>query len=296
MELPYLAYFHLNEEPFSTSPNPRFLFVSTLHSTALQKTRYVVAARKGLACVFGPTGTGKTTLARLLYQRFVEEDGFVGGLLTNPNYPTPYQLLRTITQELRVPATHKSFKGMLDLLKRHLYQLAIEEGRVVALIIDEAQTLHFPLMEFLRQLLNYETNDQKILQLVLFAQDELRSKLARAPNLQNRVVMSSTLENLTLDDTEAMLRFRWQVAGGQEFPLSPDAIRSIYDYSQGVPRSQVIIADNALLAATLQRRRTIDRELIDNVVADRGLSDMVPAATDAPRQSQRKVAAGGTPR
>ena len=127
----------------------------------------------------------------------------------------------------------------------------------------------------LRQIVNYESNDQKFMQVVLFAQEEFRSTLRRAHNLENRVVMSSTLENLSLADTQALLRFRWQVAGGAEFPFADDAIQAIYEATQGVPRSEVILADNALLAAALRKADVIDPDLVWQVVRDRGLDDMV---------------------
>lgn len=226
MELPYLKYFGLKEEPFSTVPSPRYFFLTSVHSTALEKTAYVVGAKKGLSVVFGDTGTGKSSLARLLHQKFLDA-GFVSSLLVNPNYPTPNSLLRTIAQELGTPQTSKSFKGMLDLLKEHLFNRAMVDGQTVVLIIDEAQTLRPPLLELLRQLMNYETNEMKLLQLVLFAQEELRNTLAkpRLANVRSRIVMASTLEPLSLDELQAMVKFRWEVAsGGQPHPFEPKAI------------------------------------------------------------------------
>jgi general secretion pathway protein A len=118
MESAYLAYFNLKEEPFATVPSPRYFFLTTTHSTALEKTAYVVGAKKGLAAVFGDTGTGKSSLARLLHQKFLDS-GFLSILLTNPSYPTPNSLLRTIAQEFNTPKTDKSFKGMLDIFKAY---------------------------------------------------------------------------------------------------------------------------------------------------------------------------------
>src|SRR5438094_10657997 len=112
MELPYLKYYGLVEEPFSTVPSPRYVFLTEMHSTDLEKTSYVVGAKKGLAAVIGDTGTGKSSLARLLHQKFLD-NGFVSVLLTNPNYPTPNSLLRTIAQEFGTPKTVNSYKGML---------------------------------------------------------------------------------------------------------------------------------------------------------------------------------------
>src|SRR5712691_4403211 len=102
MDLPYLAYFNLTEEPFSTVPSPRYFFLTTTHATALEKTAFVVGAKKGLATVFGDTGTGKSSLARLLHQKFLD-NGFISTLLTNPNFPTPFSLLRQIAQEFGTP-------------------------------------------------------------------------------------------------------------------------------------------------------------------------------------------------
>src|SRR5919202_988639 len=127
MELKYLQFFGLKEEPFSTVPSPRYLFLTNVHATALEKTLYVVGAKKGLAAVFGDTGTGKSSLARLLHQKFLDQ-GFVSVLLTNPSYPTPNALLRTIAQEFGTPRTANSFKGMLDLFKAFLIDQALDQG------------------------------------------------------------------------------------------------------------------------------------------------------------------------
>src|ERR687888_1435568 len=167
MELPYLKFHGLKEEPFSTVPSPRYVFLTDVHSTALEKTSYVVGAKKGLAAVFGDTGTGKSSLARLLHQKFLDQ-GFVSVLLTNPNYPTQNSLLRTIAQEFGTPRMDRSFKGMLDVFKQFLIEQALQQGRTVVLIIDEAQTMGFPQLELLRQLMNLETNETKLLQVVLF--------------------------------------------------------------------------------------------------------------------------------
>src|ERR1700730_9084551 len=113
MGMPYLTHFGLKEEPFSIVPSPRYFFLTPVHSTALEKTAYVVGAKKGLAVVFGDTGTGKSSLARPLHQKFLDS-GLLSSLLINPNYPTPFSLLRTIAQELGTPGTSRSFKGTLD--------------------------------------------------------------------------------------------------------------------------------------------------------------------------------------
>src|SRR5215208_257089 len=193
MDLPYLTYFKLKEEPFSMVPSPRYFFLTTTHATALEKTAFVVGAKKGIAAVFGDTGTGKSSLARLLHQKFLD-NAFVSVLITNPSYPTANSFLRTIAQEFDTGRTDKSFKGMLDILKSYLYDQGVGQAKTTVLIIDEAQTLKPPLIEMLRQLANFETNDSKLLQLVLFAQEELRNTLAKPKlrNFRSRIVMAST--------------------------------------------------------------------------------------------------------
>jgi general secretion pathway protein A len=271
MVVPYLSYFNLKEEPFTTTANPRFFYQSPIHSIALGKTEFTVDAKKGLTIVFGDTGYGKSTLARLLHGKF-KDKGYISVLLTNPNYPTTNSLLRTIIQEFQLPKTSKAFKENLDIFKAYLYQQAVANNKTVVLIIDEAQTLRIPLLELLRQIINYETNDMKLLQLVLFSQEQLRTKLAHplARNFRSRIAMASTLEAMGLKEHAEMIDFRWRVASGnQHHPFTADALEAVYLYSKGMPREACIIADNALLAAYLAEKKTVDKQTVDSAYTDR---------------------------
>ena len=271
MEIPYLAYFNLKEEPFSTVPSPRYLFLTPVHATALSKTEFVVETKKGLAVIFGDTGTGKSSLARLLHQKFLDR-GLRSALITNPSYPGPYSLLRTIAQEFGLPRLARSYKDLLDLFKGFLFDEAVKKKKNIVLMIDEAQTLRLPLIELLRQLINYETNQEKLLQLVLFAQEELRGKLAhpRARNFRSRIVMASTLDRLGSRDVAQMLDFRWRVAsGGEEHPFEPAAVQAIYEYAQGTPREANILADNSLLLAYLRRQKRVARDIVELAAKER---------------------------
>jgi general secretion pathway protein A len=153
-----------------------------------------------------------------------------------------------------------------------LFAQAVDAGKTVVLIIDEAQTLKPPLIELLRQLINYETNDMKLLQLVLFAQEELRETLTRKKlrNFRSRIAMASTLEKLSLDELKAMIKFRWEVAsGGGQHPFTEEAIATIFQYSEGMPREANILADNALLLAFFNQQKQIAKEVVQQVVTDR---------------------------
>lgn len=302
MDIPYLGFFNLLEAPYSTSPNPRFLYISPAHNGALQKTKWIISAKEGLALCFGKPGTGKTTLARELAQHLEDDPAISYVFITNPNYPTPNQLLRAIVTEFKVGQTARSYLELLDIFKRFLITEAVEQQKTLVLMIDEANTLKPPMLEMIRQIMNYESNDQKFIQIVLFAQEEFRTRLyqARYRNIVSRVAMSSTLDNLSLSETHAMLRHRWTVAGGQHFPFTEEAVNQIYAHSQGIPRTQVILAGNALLAAYLSQQQRIEAELVTQVILDRGLPDTLPESPavikkkldGSLRSVQRKVAHG----
>lgn len=288
MDIPYLEFFGLLEAPYSTSPNPRFLYISPTHNVALQKTKWTITAKEGLALCFGKPGTGKTTLAREMAQLLEDDPTISYVFITNPNYPTPNQLLRAIVTEFKVGQTARSYLELLDILKRFLITEAVEQQKTLVLIIDEANTLKPPMLEMIRQIMNYESNDQKFIQIVLFAQEEFRTRLyhPRYRNIVSRVAMSSTLENLSLSETHAMLRHRWMIAGGQDFPFTDEAVNQIYAHSHGIPRTQVILAGNAVLAAYLSGTKRIETDLVTQVILDRGLPDTAP---ESPASIKKKL-------
>ncbi len=229
---------------------------------------------------FGRVGTGKPTLARELAARLQDMPDVSYMFIANPNFPTPNQLLRAIIQEFEVPQTSKNYLELLTIFKNFLADQTLTHKKTLVLLIDEAQSLKPPLLEMLRQLMNFESNDQKFLQIVLFAQEEFRTRLAhhRYRNLVNRTAMASTIETLSPTETTAMLKHRWWIAanGKDTFPFTPEAVERIFTYSKGIPRTQVILAQNALLGAYLLGLKTIDAKVAHASVIPHNLASTIP--------------------
>jgi type II secretory pathway predicted ATPase ExeA len=192
-------------------------------------------------------------------------------MLTNPSFPTPFALLKKIVAEFEVPPAY-SYGETLDRFKNYLFEYGRNPDLPIVLIIDEAQALRFPLLELLRQIMNYETNEAKLLQLVLFGEDALRGKLShtRMASFRSRIAMASGLSPLTSDEVAQMLTFRWNVAsGGQPHPFDDDAVALLGEAANGNPREVNILADNSLLLSFLSRKSSVDREPVEQAVADR---------------------------
>lgn len=273
----FQKHFQLLDNPYHPTPSTRYLYISPTHNIALEKTKWAVTTRNGLSICFGKTGTGKTTVARELLARLGDLPGITYVYIANPEYSTPNRMLRAIVKEFQVPETSKNYMELLNIFKDFLIKEAVDQKKTLVLLIDEAQKLKAPLIEMLRVLMNYETNDEKLLQIVLFAQEEFRGRLVhpRYENFVNRVVISASIETLTLDETAAMLKHRWWIAsnGRDNFPFAQDAIDKIYLYSKGIPRTQIVIAQNALVSASLYGRTAIHVDLIDEVTRNRNLPD-----------------------
>jgi general secretion pathway protein A len=260
----FLEHFQLREPPFSISPDPRFVFLSERHRDALAHLLYGVGqgSSGGFVCVTGEVGTGKTTLCRLLLEQLPPNTRVA--LILNPML-SPIELLEAIGKELHIPLRGKQGhqKRLIDALNIYLLQ-AYAEGLRVVLIIDEAQNLSAEALEQVRLLTNLETNTQKLLQIILLGQPELRDLLARRDlrQLSQRITARFHLTPLTEIETQQYLRHRFAIAGGPQFPFSADAMHALFKYSKGIPRLLNIIADRALLAAYVHENKIVDKKLV----------------------------------
>ena len=265
----YLQYFGLTEPPFSITPDPAFVYLSAAHRDALAHLMYGVGqgGSGGFVQLTGEVGTGKTTLCRCLLEQ-VPEDCRVA-LVLNP-LMTPQELLATICEELGidVSAISGSNKAMVDALNVCLLEHHAQ-GRRVVVVIDEAQNLSPEALEQVRLLTNLETSKDKLLQMVLLGQPELRQLLQRQNlrQLAQRITARYHLAPLNFEETSAYVRHRMKVAGAARSPFRRSALRALYQRSGGVPRLINIIADRALAAAYAREAAQVTAGMV-NAAAD----------------------------
>lgn len=244
----YTAYFGLHEKPFTIAPDPRYLYMSAQHQEALAHLLYGLQCDGGFVLLTGEVGTGKTTVCRRLLSQIPEQADIA--VIFNPKL-TVLELLEAICDELHIqrPA-NASLKGLIDQLNSRLLETNAA-GRKTILIIDEAQNLSAEVLEQLRLLTNLETDDRKLLQIVLLGQPELRTILARTEmrQLAQRVTARFHLGPLNSQEVRTYIRHRLEVAGCDRPIFAPAALRTIYRCSRGVPRLINLICDRALLGA-----------------------------------------------
>ena len=267
----YEEWYGFTEKPFNLTPDPKFLYLSQRHAEAFAHLEFGRRERGGFILITGEVGTGKTTLARYFLGRLPENTATAVVL-----YPvlTAAELLRSTLLDLHVPANGQSLKELVDALHRFLLE-ARQQGRDVVLLIDEAQDLSPEVIEQIRLISNLETDTEKLIQIVLMGQSELRDLLARRElrPLAQRVTARYHLDPLSQAETEEYVRHRLTVAGGAgKVTLTPGALRTLHRLSSGIPRLINLISDRALLAGYVQGERTIEASMVrqaGNEVRDR---------------------------
>lgn len=262
----YESFFELKERPYSISPDPRFIYLTTQHQEALAKCEYAISQKMGISTIYGDIGAGKTSLARRLWEKYAADPRYNFAMLVHPNYPSSFQLIKEIRREFGTDKPKRSLSDALDDFQEFLIQ-EHTKGKTNVLIIDEAQNMRPPLFEILRQLLNFETSTEKLLQIVLFGQNELASKVDRQPELKDRITIFGALTSLTRQDAEGLIDFRWKIAGGKKHPFTVEAIEAIFKYSRGLPRKMCKLCDNSLIRAFSAQKKDIDKDIV-SIVAE----------------------------
>jgi general secretion pathway protein A len=259
----YVRFFGLNEKPFAITPDPRYLYLSERHAEALAHLLYGINESGGFIQLTGEVGTGKTTVVRTLLSR-VPHHADVAVIL-NPRV-TPVEFLLTICEELGLgiaDADRDSVKQMVDALNRRLLS-AHADGRRIIVIVDEAQNLSAEVLEQVRLLTNLETPTQKLLQIILIGQPELRELLDRTElrQLAQRITGRYHLEPLSREETLGYVRHRLRVAGAAEDIFTPSALAEVHRLAAGIPRVINVTCDRALLGAYTQETRKVTSSLV----------------------------------
>jgi general secretion pathway protein A len=265
----YTSFFGLTEKPFAITPDPRYLYLSEQHAEALAHLAYGIAEAGGFIQLTGEVGTGKTTVLRSLLQQLPPHCDVA--LILNPRV-TPAEFLQCICDELHVQvpaAITGSVKALVDLLTHYLLD-AHGRSRRVVLMVDEAQNLSPDVLEQVRLLTNLETATQKLLQILLIGQPELRSILAQRElrQLAQRVTGRYHLEALRRRETIAYIRHRLRVAGATRDLFSAAALGEIHRLSRGVPRIINVIADRALLGAYTREEHRVTGKLVRRAASE----------------------------
>ena len=265
----YLAFFGIAEKPFAITPDPRYLYLSARHADALAHLVYGINEAGGFIQLTGEVGTGKTTTIRSLLARAPKNAEIA--LILNPRLSAP-EFLLALCEELGLGTDERAAtntKDLVDMLNRYLLR-AHAQGRRVVLIVDEAQNLDPEVLEYIRLLTNLETETQKLLQIILIGQPELRKLLAREDlrQLAQRITGRYHLDPLSRDETTAYVRHRMRVAGATVDIFTRGALREIYNVSRGIPRVINIICDRALLGAYTQDLHQVPAALVRRAGAE----------------------------
>lgn len=256
----YFSILNLNKEPFSNSPDPDYFFQSRQHVSCLQKLELSLRLKRGLNVVIGDVGTGKTTLCRQLLRRFAEDDNVATHLILDPYFSSPIEFLKTVAQTLtgETLSDEKTDDWQVkEIIKKFLYQKGVDEDNLVILIIDEGQKIPSFCLELLREFLNYETNEHKLLQIAIFAQKEFEQTLEAHANFTDRINLYHQLQPMNFKDTRMMIQFRLAQSSASSKSIAPfsyPALWLIYRATKGYPRKIVNLCHRCILAMIIQNR------------------------------------------
>jgi len=261
----YLDFFQLEEFPFNVTPDPRFLFFSERHREAYESLLYGIECRKGFVVLTGEVGCGKTTICRSVLNNLPSATH--SALILNPSL-TATQLVRSILLDLGLEPKGRDKLVHIAQLNRFLLK-CLEKGENVTVIIDESQNLDPELMEQVRMLSNLETDQHKLMQIILSGQPELKDRLQQPDlrQLRQRVMVHCDLEPLSAMETALYIQHRLNVAGADSrITFDNDAVHRIHERAQGIPRQINTLCDRSLLSAYVRRDHQVGAEDIQNAI------------------------------
>lgn len=267
----YEHFFGFKEKPFNNNPDPRFFFPSSRHSEALDRLFYAVQERKGFVVITGEIGAGKTTVCRALLNKLDDKSEVC--MITNTHLSTK-ELILAILEDLGVEYKSGTKVKLLSQLNDYLIKM-MNDGKNVVLIIDEAQNLTPSVLEEVRMLSNLETNTEKLIQIILMGQPELKEKLKlkQLEQFKQRIAVHYHLYPLTKHETADYVHHRVKVASQNDAlsAFNKDALELVYEFSKGVPRLINFVCDNALLSGFVYERNPVDRAIVEEVIKESSL-------------------------
>jgi general secretion pathway protein A len=277
----YEEFYGLQERPFDLTPNPRFLFLSPAHREALSNLEYGLSARKGITLLLGDAGLGKTTLVRAALAVHANN----GGKCVYVNNPTlnRAEFVRTLAAGFELSSHAAADKAIFLRELEDKLRTRLADGQLLALVIDEAQSVPHDILEEIRLLGNMETEKTKLLPIVLAGQPELADRLNQPTlrQLKQRIALRCSLLPLNLHDTAAYIASRVRIAGGRPVDIfTREAVLAIHATSKGIPRSIGVLCDNALIAGFARGERPVNQSTLREVCRDFDIEFMPSASTD----------------
>jgi general secretion pathway protein A len=290
----YNNFFGLRKSPFNLTPDPEFLYMTVQHKEALASFTYGILARKGFVVLTGNAGTGKTTLLTQMLQN-LPVARIQTSVIVNPTL-TPAEFLESVLLDFGFEHVPSSKAQRISLLQRFLWR-AHREGRISALIVDEAHKLSLEVLEEIRLLGNFESASQKLLQIVLVGQPELDTVLNSDSlrQFKQRIALRAVIQPFPVDKVGEYIQHRWTVAGGTAAPFSPAAIAGIAQASQGIPRVINAACDNSLLEAFGEESPTVELGHVMAACRDLQLALPAPPPAAAPPALPKPVVPAALP-
>lgn len=289
-KMSYFKILGFDKEPFSTSPDPEFFYLSKEHEAALNNTLIELRLKRGLTVILGDVGTGKTTLSRKLVQELKRREDFIFHIILNPSFENESLFLAYLARNFEISLSVNpslSVPELQETMERFLFQKGVTEGRTVALVVDEAQKLSEMSLECLRLLLNYETNKFKLLQLVLLGQMELHSKIMAIPNFYDRISFKYNLNPLNYNEIKNLIEFRIRQAGfkSKTHLFLDEAIREIYQHARGYPRQVTMLCHRLLKQMVIKRTFVVDKCMVQEMIKDEVQEGWLPKKSQLQKSS-----------